>query len=631
MATKEELMQKLRNADAAGDEYAAKRFAEMIRAMEPSQADLDAGADVPVLSDEPTAEAQPTLSGAADVIATGALGAGKSALEGLSMLGGVTTQPGKVMGAVDESVEAARAMGIPQPTLGAEGEAVINLLSEKYKDLAPQVVQDVISAYGSLGEDVGDYVLDKTGSPLLATGARMIPDAIESIATLGGARVARQAAQSAADAPIVGGKDIALQSSDPITAASEVASGAVTGGIGKLQDLSGKQRELKQQIRAGDIDRYASRYDVTPYGVLAKNPTVKKAESLGVDTGLISMIRRAKNLPSDVTVKKMRQMLNIKRQGRKYIEQESRNQPSVVAGNSLLDRLDKVKQVNKQAGKAIKPIAQSLKGQDVDFEPSINAFINNLDEFGASYNPNTKSLSFSEKSLIGRNPAAKKLINEIVDYMSVGGKPDAYDLHELKIFLDDQLSYGKAAQTGISGKSEGIIRQLRADIDAALDGRFPEYDEVNSIYSETIEVLDEIQSLAGKRFDLSGKRNKNMAGKLMRGLMQMNKGTEPLINAIDDIETLARKYGGNYDDNLAMLNRFAVELDSKFGSSAPAGFQGGIEAGVDIGMQRGKARAAYEAGAKAVKKGKEALLGDDVQDERLKFDVLEELLGGMQE
>ena len=31
MPTREELMQKLRAADAAGDEYAASRFAEMIR------------------------------------------------------------------------------------------------------------------------------------------------------------------------------------------------------------------------------------------------------------------------------------------------------------------------------------------------------------------------------------------------------------------------------------------------------------------------------------------------------------------------------------------------------------------------------------------------------------------------
>ena len=34
-------MQKLRNADAAGDEYAAKRFAEMIREQEPEQDGLD--------------------------------------------------------------------------------------------------------------------------------------------------------------------------------------------------------------------------------------------------------------------------------------------------------------------------------------------------------------------------------------------------------------------------------------------------------------------------------------------------------------------------------------------------------------------------------------------------------------
>jgi len=562
-------------------------------------------------------------TGAADIAGKGIYEAGKKSLEGLSMLGGFK---GVGRDSMPASIANAQAMSasMPEYEMGEDATALTQILSEKYKEYAPEIVKDFLSAYDSLGESVGNKVLDVTGSPLLATSARMIPDAVEAATTLGAANVARQGAKgvlSSLEAPTQRAiTNQIMQSSQgdlPLAAASGAAN-----VIGKIQDLSPSQREIKKQLRSGDVDRYVSRYDVSPSGVLMKNPAAKAAEGLGFDTGVISMTRRA----NPDTRKALRKMVNIKREGRKYIETESRYQPEEVVGSALLDRVDKVKEVNRAAGKALKPIAQSLKGESVDFEPAVKDFMDGLNELGASYDPNTKGLAFTEKSLAGNNPAAKAVLNKIVKYMALGRAPDAYDVHELKIFLDDQLSYGKSAKTGLAGKSERLIQNLRGDIDGALDGKFKDYDEVNTVYAQTITALNDLQSLAGKRMDLSGPRSEATAGLLARRMLQKNVGTNALTQVIDDIEDLATSFGGVYKEDLGMLNRMATELDKAFGTSSPAGFQGGVEAGVDIGMQRGKVRSAVDAGVKGAKKAKEKLFGDSVQDERLKFDVLDQLL-----
>ena len=628
--TKEELMQKLRNADAAGDEYAAGRFAEMIRAMEPSADDLAAGADVPELVEATAIESQPTLEGAADVVGAGVAGAGKSMLEGLSMLGGVGSQPGKVAGDVEQSIANAQAMGIPDYQLGQEGEAVINLLSEKYKEYTPQVVQDVLSAYGSLGETMGDYVLDKTGSPLLATGARMVPDAVEALATLGASRVARQGAKEAVDSV---GTDVVLQSSDPVTAASEAASGVVSKGIAKVQDLSPTQRELKEQIRTGDIDKYSAVYDVTPSGALVKNPTYKNAIDMGVEPSLVDMTRRA----TPEVRSKLKQMLDIKREGLRRREKGHKNRPEVVLGKPLLTRLNRVKAANRAAGKAIDKEAAKLKGQYIDFDEPVSTFIDSVENklrvtIGRNDDGTPNGTYSFDDSIIESNPSARKLIKAVMKEMNRGnGAVDAFGAHELKMLIDDQVAYGKS-KGGLAGKAESIVKGLRSDIDTALDGKFEGYDNVNTSYAETINIINTIQDLAGKKMDLDGPKGEMTAGILMRGIMQNNKGTVALQEALDDLDTLAVKYGGSYNDNIDMMADFVVTLDRMFGASAKAGAQGTVEGAGGVVLdkvmpsQGGIIKEGLRAGGEKARQAREGLFGDSVRDERLKLDALDELL-----
>ena len=615
-----------------------KMFAESERRAEVSAAEA---VDVPAADGQPIAQQEDMsagdyVAGAADIIGKGVFEAGKKSLEGLSMLGGAPGVLGPA-GGMDESIANAQAMAaaMPEYEMGEDAQALAQVLSEKYKEYAPEIVKDVLTAYGSLGESVGQKVMDVTGSPLLAAGARIIPEAAEAAATLGGATAARQGAKSIAqgmEVPTQGAiTNQIMQSSQgdlPLAAASGVAK-----VIGKAQDLSPTQRQLKEQIKTGDVDKYSAIHDITPSGALVKNPVYQNAADIGIEPSLIDMTRRA----SPAVKRQLKQMVDIKRKGLRFREQGHKNRPEIVLGRPLLKRLDRVKLANRAAGKAIDSEAGKLKGQYIDFDEPVASFVDSIENklrVTISRNEDgspTGKYSFDD-SIIENNPAAQKLIKAVMKEMNRGnGSVDAFGAHELKMLIDDQVAYGKA-KGGLAGKAESIVKTLRHDIDTALDGKFESYDAVNTSYAETIGIINTIQDLAGKKMNLDGPKAEMTAGILMRGIMQNNKGTVALQEALDDLDTLAVKYGGDYDDNIDMLADMAVTLDRMFGASAKAGAQGTVEGAGGVVMEKimpsqgGMIKEGLKAGGKKARQAKEAVFGDAVRDERLKLDALDELL-----
>jgi len=572
-------------------------------------------------------------TGAADIAGKGIYEAGKKSLEGLSMLGGFK---GVGRDSMPASIANAQAMSasMPEYEMGEDAIALTQILSEKYKEYAPEIVKDFLSAYGSLGESVGNKVLDVTGSPLLATGARMIPDAVEAATTLGAANVARQGAKgvlSSLEAPTQRAiTNQIMQSSQgdlPLAAASGAAN-----VIGKAQDLIPRQRELKEQIKSGDIDKYSAIHEITPSGALVKNPVYQNAADLGVEPSLIDMTRRA----TPAVRKKLKKMLDIKRQGLRFREQGHKNRPEIVLGQPLLNRLDRVKLANRAAGKAIDGEANKLKGQAIELDEPVSTFIDAIENklrVTIERNENGAPIGASfDDSIIDSNPSARKLIKAVMKEMNRGGgSVDAFGAHQLKMLIDDQVSYGKS-KGGLAGKAESIVKGLRSDIDTALDGKFESYDSVNASYAETIRIINTIQDLAGKKMDLDGPKGEMTAGILMRGIMQNNKGTVALQEALEELDTLAVKYGGKYDDNIDMMADFVVTLDRMFGASAKSGAQGTVEGAGGVVMEKimpsqsGMIKEGLKAGGRKAKQAKDAVFGDAVRDERLKLDALDELL-----
>jgi hypothetical protein len=212
------------------------------------------------------------------------------------------------------------------------------------------------------------------------------------------------------------------------------------------------------------------------------------------------------------------------------------------------------------------------------------------------------------------------------------GPPDANDAHVLKRIIDSNVTFGKT-KTGLSGDTSRVLKQFRAELDRALDETFPAYNEVNTQYAKTRGALDSIQDVAGRKMDLTGERAGEAVGTLLRRVMGNAQSRVRLLDSIDEIETVAREYGGGGTlklegpglggDDLLMEILFADELDRVFGSTARTSFQGQIEQGVKQASRAATKDGAVEAAIGAVAKGAEKLRGID---DAGRFKAIRELL-----
>jgi len=424
------------------------------------------------------------------------------------------------------------------------------------------------------GKTVGTRVLDETGSPLAATIAETSPEIFASmipIARMGQAR--RQL-----------------------------------------------NTDLATKIQSGDTDRKLAKYIVDGAGKAKADPLYKPLVKQGFDQGALSAFKGS----SDVDKSKLLDMLAIKRKGKENTLYSVKNRPSDVAGDSLIERVNFVKKVNRDAGKNLAVEANKLKGQQVDFAQPIDNFMNTLDEMGVTIDKKFQPV-FNGSDIEGLT-APQNAIKNIVKRLASGKRgemPDAYDLHRLKKYIDETVTYGKQGE-GLAGKTESVLKKLRADVDNVLDTNFPDYDNVNSIYADTISSLDSLQDVAGKKMNLSGDNANKATGTLLRRMMSNAQSRVNLVDAVDLLEETAKKYGGVFDDDIATQMLFADELDAVFGASARTSLQGDVAKSVQTGIDKATGgKSALGKAADIAKSGVDKIIG---KDEAQVFDMLKEML-----
>jgi|TARA_R110000744_G_C19353826_1_gene560659 hypothetical protein len=525
--------------------------------------------DRPVQIKSPDPEPINYASGIADLAGAGAYSGLQQGMEGLSMLGGLR---GIGTNSMPQSIENAQAMtaAMPEYNLGDNGRRVMGALSDAYEEYMPDKAKPWAEAAMTLGESSGDWVLDKTGSPLAATATRMIPDTMAAV--LGGG-----AARSGGALLPDGIPDKAILNATDLT--NQPAGGGVLSKVMSdipktpaivQQTLSPKKASIRGRLEAGTSPASEANLMLDGFGKVVKDPM-----SAYFDDEFLHVIKSLG--PEDK--KKVLEMTQLKEHGIEFPLMEGDGRPSNVAGASLMERIDIIREVNEFSGRQIDIEARNLKGQPVDFSQPVSEFLEALESKGATYNKETRSLNFTEKSIIGRNPAAKALLNEIVDYMSVDEAIDASGVHDLKRFIDDQVAYGKSSQQGSSATADKIIKKLRAGVDSVLDNKFPAYDKANTDYSKTIKALTNIKDISGKA-DLEADSAGNAAGILMRRIMSNATSGTNLRDSMSNLDSLANEYGGGFKDSLSTQSYYANKLDRDFGASAKTSFQGQNEAGI---------------------------------------------------
>ena len=352
------------------------------------------------------------------------------------------------------------------------------------------------------------------------------------------------------------------------------------------------RKKAKELIESGQLgDARTAKFNLTDSGKIEVDPFAKESIKQGFDKGVVADIKSA----SAATRQKMRNMVNIMERGLNNSRFSALNRASDVVGDSLASRFNVVHKANRQAGRKLDAEAQKLRGKPIDATEPVDNFLNELESIGVSFNPSNRTISFKGsdiEGLAGPEGAIKNIVNRMLNTKT----PDAHDVHRLKKFIDENVTFGKSA-TGLGGKTESILKSLRHDLDGLLDAEFPSYNKVNTDYAQTRGVIDSFQDAAGKKINLTGPNAEKAIGTLSRRLLSNAQSRANLLNSINDLDAMAKKLsgkgplpvtvddimdlpGGQFKDDIISQVLFVDELDSVFKPAARTSLQGDVKKAV---------------------------------------------------
>ena len=409
------------------------------------------------------------------------------------------------------------------------------------------------------GGERGNVVLDATGSPELAALADIAPDivgaisGIKALPTAKGFRASENAARN---------REFLKRATEGQALKQKLI---IDGNVNPSFNDDILSRILKKEISLDEAGEITS----TVGGKVVKNPAVNKAIRQGFSEDVVGELA-SMNQATKSEIKKMVEL--AKRNVGATREFKNRNRLLGVAGENLGKRFDYVKDINKNARFELNAIANRLKGQEVDVSGSINNFEDALANKGLRILRNDDgSLKVSKKGNVAielepnmpfADVSAKADVRKIrafLNRMAKGdGAIDASAAHQLKKDIQASVDFNSASK--VSADAEGILKTLQRDINDNIRKISPDYAAVNDKLSETISALDSIK----KQFKGIDEFDSGQGVGIAMRKIDTNYATgTPMMESISNIDTVAKKYGGNFGDNLSSQVTFARELEDK--------------------------------------------------------------------
>ena len=328
---------------------------------------------------------------------------------------------------------------------------------------------------------------------------------------------------------------------------------------------------------------------------------VKSARKQGFDNSVTTMIANSTKNNRRSMFKQVSLIERVKGSARDKALEGAAD----IAGDALLKNIDFVKSNQKQAGEQLGRVSESLKGKALNVDDNISSFFKGMERLGVKFDeqgkPNFESAIFEGSS------SAESLVNKVslrIKRNKGFSDADGLGAHEFKGFLDEMVSFEKS-EGGLSGKVERVVKKLRADINESVGSISDPYKEANKRFSDAITALDELQGVAGQKLDFKGPNADKAAGVLLRSQLNNTGKRANLLTAIGNLEDVAKKYGGDFDDDVLTLSIFADELESIFGSRTRTAIRneakkGGVDAAIDVSQMT--IPGALAVGAKKVNK-----------------------------
>lgn len=355
-------------------------------------------------------------------------------------------------------------------------------------------------------------------------------------------------------------RDVVQKVGEFVPAVAGVVAGARTaaGKVGQAVLEQGQIEATRVAAGKGAGETGVVRKTLTESGLEAvSDPKAKEAIRQGFGEGVVAQVKAA----TTKTKQQMRRMVGITQRGLTNESFRGANRPADIAGDAVASRIRGLTQINKRAGQGISREAKKLSGQRVDFGAAGAKLADDFEEIGIRVGDDLKvNLRGSDIEDIS---GAEQMLNTVIrrvdrlDNNALAG-------HKLKRFIDEQVSFGKRGEGGLSGTVERVLKGLRKNIDDTLDLNFPAYKKQNEIFAETRQVLDDFQDAGGKSINFKSENVAKQIGTLSRRIFSNVTSRVKLTDSLEGLESVAAKHGIDTSDDIAALARFADELDVVF-------------------------------------------------------------------
>lgn len=389
--------------------------------------------------------------------------------------------------------------------------------------------------------------------------------------------------------------------------------GGLTGGIsGRLRGKALRKQQLKEELVSNP--ELVAKYNLSDVGKIKKDKIASEVIRQGVDEKYVAVIKNS-NPTDKIKFKKMLKLAERASKDARAIER-----PSDEVGRTIIDRTSHLLKKVRAFGKAVDDTAETLKGKSISAKPAIDNFYDDLSDMGIKIK-NGKPI-FDGSDIEGIAPA-ENLINKVVHKLN-GLSDDAYKLHRVKRFIDEQVTFGKVGE-GLSGETERLVKGLRRNIDGLLDVKFSNYNKANTSFAEAIGLLDETKSVLGRNFNPT--TGNVRAGAVARRILGNSANRGDILEYLSNLEVLYKKTGGTSADDIISQTVFADVLEDIFGTQATTGLQGQVQRGVEQAggvvqdIAQGQPLAALTRGAVRVYQGTRGV------DHEAKVRALRALLG----
>lgn len=538
--------------------------------------------------------------------------------EGMAGLG----ETALTMGSSTLATPVAGILGIASlPFVGADKSADIVRSTQEAMTYRPrtaggkQIMGAISAPFQALEEaktGAGQAVLEKTGSPALATATAIAPDVIGTLfglrafQTMKGGTVLKENGVPTRELQDALNKHGIVYDQLSPAAQQAIPSVAPRSLLGASKAPGMVEDALVKEIQAGGRQRGLAQYTAGQRQKLVADELANEAIKQQFDAGDVQMIKTT----TPATQAKMLQMLK----NRESIAANSANdillRPTNIVGDAVAERLKFIAQKSSDARNELNNIARtSLKGKPFDVAPIERTFMSSLDELGVGFNMAGGKPVFNFKgSIIQADRSSQRVLKDLADLMadSTNGAPDALRAHNLKRQIDALVDWEKTPQRGLTQSGEKILKDVRVALNDALRSSDPNYARVNDVISQSLGLFDDLDRATASKITVKKTLSDSRGmGTELRKLFSNYQNRQDLDVAIRSMDDLAKQFaaqskstavgpymGGprvatapDFSDSIVDLARFANVLDDKFGTTAKTSFEGAGARAVKFGMQ----------------------------------------------